>query len=127
MGQPTPVFLNGKILLDTSMVQSWLTLINKLLPFASGALATQLTKCQTEFTVLLALPIDPAIAVGSLVTPITYVNDLQNTLAVYQHEFSGYQGDPNFYQDVTDEVNSVMIQYSSGYYNGAATKPYIIY
>lgn len=118
----SPIFLAGKILLDTSMVQSWLNLINLLIPLTSGELLNQLTISQTQLVTLLALPVDPAVVTGSIITPITYVNDLKNTLAVYEHEFNGFQGNPNLYQNVTYEVDSVMIQYSSFYFNGGYGK-----
>ena len=122
---PSPNLLSGKVLLEVSMVQGWLNLVNKLIPFTSGELLILLTENQSQLSTLLALPIDPTVAVGTIVTPIVYVYDLKNSLAVYDHQFSGYQGDPNMYRDVTYEVDSVFIQFSSFYFNGGFGKLFI--
>ncbi len=54
--------------------------------------------------------------------PITIVNDIKLTLAIWEHQFNGFTGNPNLYRDVTYETDSVYIQYSSAYFNGAAGK-----
>ncbi len=115
-------FLSGRVLLAIPVVESWLEVITDLAAVASGPLESQLTTLQTQFNTLLTAPTDPTIAPGLIIVPITYVNDLKKTLAVYEHEFNGYPPNPNLYLNVTYEVDSVFIQYSSFFYNGGLGK-----
>lgn len=123
----TPAFLKGRILLDRNMVQSWLNMIDRLIPNATDELLTQLTSCKTNLTNLLSAAIDPTIAVGTIVVPITLVIEIQNTLAVYEYQFSGFPTDPNPYVNMNNEIDSVYIQYSSAYYNGNYSTKIVVY
>jgi|ERR1035437_984248 hypothetical protein len=122
----TPQFLNGKVYLEISTVQFWYNIITKLMRQASGQLLVQLTKCQTDLNAVLALPVNPAIAVGLTIVPITIVVEIQNTLAVFSYQFSGYPADPNAYMDLNTQIDGVYIQFSSAFYNGAYTTKIVV-
>lgn len=115
----TPAFLKGRVYLEISMVQSWANMITRLIPQASNQLLIQLTQCQTDLNNILNLPINPDIASGLTIVPIPIVIEIQNTLAVYNYQFSGFPTDPNPYTDLNNQIDNVYIQYSSAYYNGA--------
>lgn len=110
--QQTLSFLSGRILLDVTMISSWLETINLILPQTTDVLNEQLTDVQTEINALLATIPQTNVVSGKAITSISLVADFKYALASVEYQFHGNVPRYNDYMDTTDEVDSVYNQYS---------------
>lgn len=111
----TPQFLAGQIMIPKSMLQSWLPVVNLLIPMTSGQLQVQLTSVANQITNILATPPNPQLNVTNIVIPISMINDFKFALATFDYQFHGLPR--NDYTDTVQEVGSVWDAYSVGYFN----------
>lgn len=110
--QQSESFLSGRILLNISMVASWLQTINLILPQTTDVLNEQLTEVQTEINNLLATVPQANVSAGKVITPISLVVDFKYALATVEFQFHGNVPRYNDYVATVDEVDSVYNQFS---------------
>lgn len=115
-------FINGRILLNLSMLQDWLEVVNILLPLTANALNDQLVEVKAEINTVLATSPQANIVAGKLVTPISLVADFKYALATVEYQLNGDVPKYNLYADVTDECDSVYNCYSISYQAGPIGK-----
>lgn len=118
--EQTPQFLAGQILVEISMLQSWLIVLNIITPLTTGVLNTQLTDCTVDLTALLAAPPNPLIVPTKIILPVSLLAEIQYALAIFEYQFNGINRQDYF--DMTNNVHSVYDQYSITYFTSGPLK-----
>ena len=115
---PTIAMLNTKMLVNTSLIASWLPVITYLLQLTSGVLNDQLEALQTQITTLVNTPTPTNQAAGTVIIPFTLVQNMQNAFNNYQN-ISGGGFARNDYSIVRSNVNSLLDQAAARYWNSS--------
>lgn len=116
----TKLFNDGTILVNISMLQDWITALNKIIPGTTDTLNELLTDSRLDLETLLNNTPNPSIAVGKIVLPVAVLIELKYAIAVYEYQFNPFNA--QVYFDMVDNVHSIYDQYSIAFYNGDAGK-----
>jgi hypothetical protein len=110
----TPGFTSGNIMLDRTLMQSWLPVLTYLIPLTSGVLNAELIAVQTQIETLLNITPSPSIDPLKVICPISLIISAMFSLANYQNLFGPFAL-PSF-QKMVNNLDSVYVQYSRAFF-----------
>lgn len=125
MSQQSQLFLDGRVLVNSSMLEEWVVVLNLILPQTSGDLSDQLLDCKTQLVSILNAMPNASIAAGKVILPVDLLNEIKYALAIFEYQFNGFNRQDYF--DMVDNVHSVYDQFSIWFYNTNNPSQLMIY
>jgi hypothetical protein len=125
MTTPPLTFLAGSMLVPKTIPESWVKVLEYIIPSTTGVLNQQFQAVLTQLNTILALPPQPNLEAGWIVIPINMVNNLQGAFQTYDYQNGAPLVWPP-YRLAEASVSNVYNQYSINYYNSPPV-PYFVF
>lgn len=126
---PSKQYLMGKVLVNITMLQNWIPVLNSIIPLTItnpvNLLTSQLQAGLDGINVILNATPNPTIDPLKTIIPIILVIQIRDALDTFEYQYGGFNS-PS-YTDMTNNIHSIDDQYNIAYYNSSNLMPYFVY